>query len=38
MKRFAEGERPGGAKADTCGGRGLDSGKAEVKTWEKPKS
>lgn len=38
VKRFAKGERHGKAKADECKGRGLDSGKAEVKASEKPKS
>lgn len=38
VKRFAKAERPGEDKADERKGRGLDSGKAEVKASEKPKS
>lgn len=38
VKRFAKGEHLREAKTDEREGRGLDSGKAEVKASEKPKS
>lgn len=38
VKRFAKGEQLREAKADEREGRGLDSGEAEVKASEKPKS
>ena len=38
VKRFAKGEHLRKAKANEREGRGLDSGKAEVKASEKPKS